>query len=117
MRRDGLVKAIADRARRQLLADVSHELMTPLTAIRGYAETLALPQFMPSSEEGQRAVKVIEEEGERIERLVRDLLELARFEAGGISLELDNVDVDEVFERVAERHAKTAQEKGVNIVI
>jgi signal transduction histidine kinase len=107
----------ADRARRQLLADVSHELMTPLTAIRGYAETLALPQFMPPSQEGQRAVKVIEEEGERIERLVGDLLELARFEAGGISLELDNVDVAEVFERVAERHAKTAQEKGVNIVI
>ena len=107
----------ADRARRQLLADVSHELMTPLTAIRGYAETLALPQFMPSSKEGQRAVKVIEEEGERIERLVGDLLELARFEAAGISLELDNVDVDEIFERVVERHAKTAQEKGVEIVV
>ena len=114
-RQEQLVEA--DRARRQLLADVSHELMTPLTAIRGYAETLALPQFMPPSKEGQRAVKVIEEEGERIERLVGDLLELARFEAGGISLELDNVDVDEVFERVDERHAKTAQEKGVKIVI
>jgi len=114
-RQEQLVEA--DRARRQLLADVSHELMTPLTAIRGYAETLALPQFMPPSKEGQRAVKVIEEEGERIERLVGDLLELARFEAGGISLELDNVDVDEVFERVDERHAKTAQEKGVTIVI
>lgn len=107
----------ADRARRQLLADVSHELMTPLTAIRGYAETLALPQFLPSSKEGQRAVKVIQEEGERIERLVGDLLDLARFEAGGISLEQDNVDVDEIFERVSERHAKTAQDKGVEIVI
>ena len=39
----------ADRARRQLLADVSHELMTPLTAIRGYAETLTLPQFVPAA--------------------------------------------------------------------
>ena len=107
----------ADRARRQLLADVSHELMTPLTAIRGYAETLALPQFLPSSKEGQRAVKVIEEEGERIGRLVGDLLDLARFEAGGISLEQDNVDVDELFERVSERHARTAQDKDVEIVI
>ncbi|HUQ89051.1 MAG TPA: HAMP domain-containing sensor histidine kinase [Vicinamibacterales bacterium] len=107
----------ADRARRQLLADVSHELMTPLTAIRGYAETLALPQFVPSTKEGQRAVKVIQEEGERIERLVKDLLDLARFEAGGISLEQENVDVDEIFERVSERHAKTAQDKGVEIVI
>jgi len=107
----------ADRARRQLLADVSHELMTPLTAIRGYAETLGLPQFLPPSKEGQRAVKVIHEEGERIERLVKDLLDLARFEAGGISLALENVDVDEIFERVSERHAQAAQEKGVTIQI
>ncbi len=107
----------ADRARRQLLADVSHELMTPLTAIRGYAETLALPQFVPATREGQRAVKVIQEEGERIERLVKDLLDLARFEAGGVSLEQDNVDIDEIFERVSERHAQLAQEKGVGIVI
>jgi signal transduction histidine kinase len=106
-----------DRARRQLLADVSHELMTPLTAIRGYAETLALPQFVPASKEGQHAVKVIQEEGERIEHLVGDLLDLARFEAGGISLAQENVDVDELFERVADRHAKSAQEKGVDIVI
>jgi two-component system sensor histidine kinase BaeS len=107
----------ADRARRQLLADVSHELMTPLTAIRGYAETLALPQFVPESTEGQRAVKVIQEEGGRIERLVKDLLDLARFEAGGISLEQDNVDVDEIFERASERHAQAAQDKGVEIVV
>src|SRR5688572_22586372 len=107
----------ADRARRQLLADVSHELMTPLTAIRGYAETLGLPQFLPASKEGQRAVKVIHEEGERIERLVKDLLDLARFEAGGISLALENVDVDEIFERVSERHAQAAHEKEVTIDI
>ena len=104
----------ADRARRQLLADVSHELMTPLTAIRGYAETLALPQFTPPTPEGQRAVKVIEEEGERIERLVGDLLDLARFEAGGISLAQESVDVDDLFERVSERHAQTAQDKSVD---
>ncbi len=107
----------ADRARRQLLADVSHELMTPLTAIRGYAETLGLPQFAPPTTEGTRAVKVIQEEGERIERLVGDLLDLARFEAGGISLAQESVDVDEVFERVSERHAKAAQDKQVSIVI
>ena len=107
----------ADRARRQLLADVSHELMTPLTAIRGYAETLGLPQFQPSTREGQRAVKVIHEEGERIEHLVKDLLDLARYEAGGMSLTLENVDVDEIFERVVERHAQTAQEKGVTLAI
>ncbi|MEO8682004.1 MAG: HAMP domain-containing sensor histidine kinase [Vicinamibacterales bacterium] len=109
--------AQADRVRRQLLADVSHELMTPLTAIRGYAETLALPQFSPAVPEGQRAVRIILEEGERIERLVGDLLDLARFEAGGISLAVESVLVDDLFERVSERHDNAAHEKGVAIVI
>ena len=62
-------------------------------------------------------MKVIQEEGERIERLVGDLLDLARFEAGGISLAQESVDVDELFERVSERHAKTAQDKDVTMVI
>jgi len=107
----------ADRVRRQLLADVSHELMTPLTAIRGYAETLALPQFSPTVPEGQRAVRIIHEEGERIERLVGDLLDLARFEAGGISLAVESVLVDDLFERVSERHDQAAHEKSVAVVI
>jgi signal transduction histidine kinase len=103
----------ADRIRRQLLADVSHELMTPLTAIRGYAETLSLKPFAPATPEGQRAVRIIHEEGERIERLVGDLLDLARFEAGGISLARDTVPVADVFLRVVERHAPAAEEKDV----
>ncbi len=103
----------ADRIRRQLLADVSHELMTPLTAIRGYAETLSLAPFAPASGEGQRAVRIIHEEGERIERLVGDLLDLARFEAGGISLSRDTVAVSDLFSRVLERHSRAAEEKGV----
>ena len=107
----------SDRIRRQLLADVSHELMTPLTAIRGYAETLALPQFQPESPEGQRAVRVIHEEGERIERLVRDLLDLARFEAGSGTLALESVDVDELFERVLDRHSQAAGEKQVAMTV
>ena len=103
----------ADRIRRQLLADVSHELMTPLTAIRGYAETLSLAPFAPASAEGQRAVRIIHEEGERIERLVGDLLDLARFEAGGISLARDTVAVPDLFSRVVERHSRAAEDKGV----
>lgn len=106
----------ADRARRQLLADVSHELMTPLTAIRGYAETLGLPQFRPATEDGQRAVRVIQEEGERIERLVGDLLDLARYEAGGVSLAVESVAVDALVARAIDRHAQAARDKGVALV-
>jgi two-component system OmpR family sensor kinase len=105
----------ADRARRQLLADVSHELMTPLTAIHGYAETLTMPQFQPAAPEGQRHVQIIQEEVERIERLVGDLLDLARYEAGGVSLVTEDVRVADLFDRVINRHEKAAQEKGVSL--
>src|SRR5918993_4587255 len=107
----------ADRARRQLLADVSHELMTPLTAIRGYAETLALPQFLPASPEGQRYVHIIQEEVERIERLVGDLLELARYEAAGMTLITEDVPLSELFDRVISRHGHAAREKGVTMSV
>ncbi len=107
----------ADRARRQLLADVSHELMTPLTAIRGYAETLTLPQFGPAAPDGQRYVHIIQEEVERIERLVGDLLDLARYEAAGITLVSEDVAVSELFDRVVERHEQAAREKQVTIQV
>jgi two-component system sensor histidine kinase BaeS len=109
--------AAADRARRQLLADVSHELMTPLTAIRGYAETLTLPQFGPSAAYGQRYVHIIQEEVDRIERLVGDLLDLSRYEAAGITLVTEDVAVAELFDRVVERHEQAAREKQVTIQV
>ncbi|MEW6323218.1 MAG: HAMP domain-containing sensor histidine kinase [Acidobacteriota bacterium] len=107
--------ADADRVRRQLLADVSHELMTPLTAIRGYAETLALPRFAPASDEGRRQVAIIGEEVERIERLVGDLLDLARYEAGGLQLAPATVSVAELFARVERRHGAAAAERRITL--
>ena len=103
----------ADCARRQLLADVTHELRTPLTAIRGYAETLTLPGFAPTSSQGQHAVHVVDVEAQRLERLVNDLLDLARFEAGGAPLEAVAVSVDALFTRVVERHGPAAEAGGV----
>jgi signal transduction histidine kinase len=87
--------------------------MTPLTAIRGYSETLTLPQFGPPSPEGQRYVHIIQEEVERIERLVGDLLDLARFEASGMTLVTEEVAVSELFDRVIARHEHAARDKGV----
>ncbi|MGD9905610.1 MAG: ATP-binding protein [Vicinamibacterales bacterium] len=98
----------ADRARRQLLADVSHELRTPLTSIRGYAETLGLPAFAPTSPQGQQAVQVLAVEAQRLERIVNDLLDLARLDAGGAPLEIRTVPVQDLFTRVIERHGRDA---------
>ena len=105
----------AARARRQLLADVTHELRTPLTAIRGYAETLTLPAFAPTSAQGRQAVHVVDVEAQRLERLVNDLLDLARFDAGGAPLELAAVPVPRLFTRVVERHGPAAAASGLTL--
>ncbi len=105
----------ADRARRQLLADVTHELRTPLTAIRGYAETLALPAFAPASPQGRHAVQVVDVEAQRLERLVNDLLDLARFDAGGAPLEPADLPVARLFTRVVDRHGPAAAAAGLTI--
>lgn len=105
----------SDRARRQLLADVSHELMTPLTAIRGYLETLGMSGLKLSEESRRRYLKIVSEETLRLERLIGDLLDLSRFEAGGGTLSLEPVAVCDLFTRVEDRHRPAASERQVTI--
>ncbi len=70
----------ADSIRRDFVANVSHELRTPLTAIKGYAE--ALLDDPDDREAHDRFLEIIHRQAERMERLVKDLLRLARLEAG-----------------------------------
>ena len=101
--------AASDRARRQLLADVSHELTTPVTAMRGYLETLTMPELSLDSDTRSRYLAIISDETNRLERLIGDLLELARLEGGGGSLSREPVPVADLFARVAARHGRVAQ--------
>ena len=68
--------------RRQLFADITHELATPLTSIRGYAETMLDPGVQVSQEERTQYVRGLLDESRRMDLLIRDLFELARLEAG-----------------------------------
>jgi two-component system phosphate regulon sensor histidine kinase PhoR len=75
----------ADQVRRDFVANVSHELRTPLTAIRGYVEALLDTPAGPG--EQRRFLEIIARHSDRMERLVRDLLRLARLDAGQETLE------------------------------
>jgi signal transduction histidine kinase len=101
--------AASDRARRQLLADVSHELTTPVTAMRGYLETLTMPEI--ALDEGTRAryLTIISDESARLERIIGDLLDLARLEGGGGSVAFGEVPVSQLFARVTARHERACQ--------
>jgi len=105
----------ADHDRRQLLADVSHELMTPLTAIRGYLETLSMAELELNVDTRQRYLGIVREETARLERLIGDLMDLARLEAGGGALIRTEILVEELFRRVIERHEREAGLKHVTL--
>ena len=107
--------AESDRARRQLLADVSHELMTPLAAIRGYVETLAMPELKIDAATRARYLEIAHEETHKLEAIIGDLLDLARLEGGGGTLECDEVLVDDLLRRVADRHRPALQERRVTL--
>jgi two-component system OmpR family sensor kinase len=107
--------AQSDRARRQLLADVSHELMTPLSAIRGYVETLGMPDVPLDQETRQRYLAIVEEETHKLEAIIGDLLDLARLEGGGERLRSQPVSVRDLFARVADRHAPSIRDKGITL--
>jgi signal transduction histidine kinase len=102
--------AASRQAQRDFLLSVSHELKTPLTAIRGYSEGLADGAFEP-----EEAARVISLESSRLERLVRDLLDLARMNRSEFSVQRAPVDLAEVARETVRRHEAAAREFGVTL--
>jgi len=99
--------------RRDFVANVSHELKTPLTVIGGFAETLHDPDLRP--EDRERFVQTIESSAKRMQRIVDDLLDLSRYESGSwvpnvVSNDLSGV-VSDVFTAVQ----NSAQAKGLDL--
>jgi PAS domain S-box-containing protein len=83
-----------DRIKDALVATVSHELRTPLTSIIGYLELLGADE--PLSAEDARFVEIVRRNAARLQRMVEELLFLSRVDAGGLELDLDDVDVVEL---------------------
>ena len=106
----------ADRARRQLLADVSHELMTPLTAMRGYLETLSMANLQLDAPTRERYLRIVDDETRRVEGIVGDLLDLARLEGGGTAFRRETVEVGRLFDRVAARHERELQARHITLI-
>jgi two-component system, OmpR family, phosphate regulon sensor histidine kinase PhoR len=99
----------ADQIRRDFVANVSHELRTPLTAIRGYVE--ALLDDRSDSEDARKFLEIIARHSARMERLVSDLLRLARLDARQEALDLAPCDLQQLFNTVTADVAETAAAK------
>jgi signal transduction histidine kinase len=116
----GAVAAIIDltalrrleAVRRDFVANVSHELKTPLTSIRGYTETL-MADDLPADVRRQ-FLEVVQQNTTRIQRIVDDLLDLSRLQSGGWSPEIQDVDAAELAADAWVACAETARLKKIN---
>ena len=100
-------------ALRDFLANVSHDLQTPLTSINGFSQ--ALMDDVVRDDEQHNAYRIIEDESRRLLRLVEGLLDLSRIEAGQVRVEASPVDVAALLDHVGELFALRAQELNVRL--
>ena len=103
------------KAQRDFVANVSHELKTPLTSIQGFAQAI-LDGTAQDHDSQQHAAQVVFDEAQRLHRLVEDLLELARMDAGQIDFHQDRVDIMVLLSAVVERLSVKAAEARVNVI-
>ncbi|MBW3113369.1 MULTISPECIES: ATP-binding protein [Bacillaceae] len=103
-----------DKLRKDFIANVSHELRTPISMLQGYSEAI-VDDIAGSEEEKKEIARIIYDESLRMGRLVNDLLDLARMEAGHITLNKDVIAVMPFTERVTNKFIGLAKEKKVSI--
>jgi two-component system sensor histidine kinase MtrB len=104
------------RVQRRFTADVSHELRTPLTTVRMAGDVLhdARDIFDPAT---ARAAELLQSELDRFERLLVDLLEISRFDAGAAVLETDDVNLVDVAHRIVDAARPLADQRPVRLVV
>lgn len=104
------------RVQRRFVSDVSHELRTPLTTVRMAADVLheARGRFDPAT---SRSAELLQNQLDRFESLLSDLLEISRFDAGAAVLDVEQVDLRVVVERAVEAAAPLGERHGVTITV
>ncbi|EID44979.1 ATP-binding protein [Parageobacillus thermoglucosidasius] len=103
-----------DKLRKDFIANVSHELRTPIAMLQGYSEAI-IDDIAATDEEKKEMAKVIYDESLRMGRLVNDLLDLARMEAGHITLNYETVQLAPYIERIIRKFQGLAKEKQIDL--
>jgi len=103
--RRGERRARLDAARSELVSTVSHELRSPLTSVKGFTKTLLAKWDRFNDDQKQQMLRTVNEDADRVTRLLSELLDVSRIDAGKLQLRRQMVDVGEVVRRVCGRLA------------
>ncbi|MEQ6353194.1 HAMP domain-containing sensor histidine kinase [Lysinibacillus sp. M3] len=98
--------------RSELLANISHELRTPISYLKGYAQVIKNGQY-ENEDELKIYSNIIESESERLAKLIQELFELSKMEEGMIKLYVQSVDIEDLVESVVQKVQLKGQEKGL----
>lgn len=109
------VERTAEQSRRQLVAFVSHDLRTPLAAIRALSEAIA--DGVVTGDEARSQAKRIEQESIRLSEMVNDLFEISKINAGAVTAPYERVALDEVVDDVRTIHHASAERAGVALEV
>lgn len=101
----------AQQSQREFMANVSHDLKTPLTSIQGYSQAI----IDGAASDPTKAAEIIYEEAERLNRMVHELTDLARLQAGRLSMKLTPLDVGEVVIAMVERLSLVAEKENIDL--
>lgn len=107
----------ADAMRRNLIANVSHDLRTPLTNMLGYVETLMLKRSSLSASQREEYLAITRQHGLRLNRLVSDLFELAKLDSGGQPLQLETFSIAELVHDVVQEFSLRARHQKVTLTV
>lgn len=104
-----------DQLRRELIANVSHDLRNPLAIVQGYIETLIMKDKDITEAERMSYLKLIFESSEKLTRLVADLFELSKLEAGQIKLKKEPFFIGELLNDACTKNALLSKQKNITI--
>ncbi|NGM83093.1 cell wall metabolism sensor histidine kinase WalK [Paenibacillus sp. 7124] len=103
-----------ERMRSEFVANVSHELKTPVAAVKGFAETL-LSGGVKDEKTANSFLQIIYDENERLNRLIGDILELSKIESKRVQLECSPVHLSSFFDSLLETMSKVAEKKSITL--
>jgi PAS domain S-box-containing protein len=103
----------ANKAKSVFLANMSHELRTPLNAILGFSQMMGQDPVLSPAQQGN--IKIINQSGEHLLKLINDVLEIAKIEAGKLQLEIASFDLQALVREVSDMMRLRAQQKGLQL--